>query len=168
MATTKTEYKLEKEDISNTSSTTVKIDMKEESSEDQLAVDEDIALVQASIMVMNENELGAQVFLMSFDGVFFTKVEGTARLYVNGKYIGSEDFKADPLIPVPSLQAATIIEYSDGFEVGDTVLMVRLIRRAMAAEIFTNLRRWKSSNCNVLPSRPYYAIPACSLLLTSL
>ena len=54
-------------------------------------------------------------------GVFFTKVEGTARLYVNGKYIGSEDFKADPLIPVPSLQAATIIEYSDGFEVGDTV-----------------------------------------------
>lgn len=66
MATTKTEYKLEKEDISNTSSTTVKIDMKEESSEDQLAVDEDIALVQASIMVMNENELGAQVFLMSF------------------------------------------------------------------------------------------------------
>ena len=121
MATTKTEYKLEKEDISNTSSTTVKIDMKEESSEDQLAVDEDIALVQASIMVMNENELGAQVFLMSFDGVFFTKVEGTARLYVNGKYIGSEDFKADPLIPVPSLQAATIIEYSDGFEVGDTV-----------------------------------------------
>ena len=81
MATTKTEYKLEKEDISNTSSTTVKIDMKEESSEDQLAVDEDIALVQASIMVMNENELGAQVFLMSFDGVFFTKVEGTARLY---------------------------------------------------------------------------------------
>ena len=111
MATTKTEYKLEKEDISNTSSTTVKIDMKEESSEDQLAVDEDIALVQASIMVMNENELGAQVFLMSFDGVFFTKVEGTARLYVNGKYIGSEDFKADPLIPVPSLQAATIIEY---------------------------------------------------------
>lgn len=62
MATTKTEYKLEKEDISNTSSTTVKIDMKEESSEDQLAVDEDIALVQASIMVMNEKNLGRKYF----------------------------------------------------------------------------------------------------------
>lgn len=121
MATTKTEYKLERENIANTSSTTVEIDMNEEPATDRLVVDEDIAFVQTGIMIFNENQISTEVFLTSYDGVFFTKVEGTARLYVNGKYVASEDFEADPLIPVHALQAATLIDYPDGFKVGDNV-----------------------------------------------
>lgn len=107
---------LEKQEIPNTGSTTYEIEMEQDGSENQ---DRAIANERVSVMVVG-NQVLADVFLSGIGGVYFTKMEGTARLYVNGSYKGSEDFEANPLIPVSSLQAGTVFS-PDGLKKGDSV-----------------------------------------------
>lgn len=122
VAVTEKEYNLEKKESPYIDSTTVEIEMGGDTYDSQQSQVKavDLAVVRVSIMPMG-NKVLADVFLTSVDGVRFTKVEGTARLYVNGSYVTSEDFEADPLLAVASLQAGTVLECSDGLKTGDRV-----------------------------------------------
>ena len=125
VAFTETEHELEKELSPYISSTSIEIEMGKDPSDGQpnqnLIADIDTAVIRTDIMIMTKNSIGADIWLKSYDGVLFKKVEGTARLYVNGKYITSGDFEADPLLAVSTLQAGVLLEYSDGFDIGDRV-----------------------------------------------
>lgn len=111
---------LERQTPAYTGSETYEIEMGEGADDGQHQVrDAATANVSLKVMVVG-SEVFAEVFLSSYDGVLFTKVEGTARLYVNGGYVTSEDFEADPLLPVASLQAGTVLG-TDGLEKGDRI-----------------------------------------------
>lgn len=112
-STTK-EYVLEP---SYENSTTTIID---EDGQQTEANEKDLSVVKTSISFKSKG-IWAEVYLSSMDEVMYTKVEGTARLYVNGIYVASEDFAADPILPVYDLQAGTYVGDEDDVESGDLV-----------------------------------------------
>lgn len=74
--------------------------------------------MKSSIALRSEG-IWTEVFLTGADGVLITKVEVTARLYVNGLYVASADFDSDPILPVISLQAGDYVGDADDVESGD-------------------------------------------------